>query len=107
MLNYFAAILQDRRYFDTSNFQLSDDGSYDGTIVGDDDRSSIWSFTTTTSQDFKFKFKLKRKDISFAPIQNDDIVELAHANDEYLYIRSTRNDEKYESILKKVNWNKN
>lgn len=77
----------------------------DGTIVGDDDRNSIWSFTTATSQDFKFK--LKRKDINFAPIQNADIVELAHANDGYLYIRSTRNDEKYESILKKVNWNKN
>lgn len=41
MLYYFAAILQDRRHFDTSNFQLSDDGSDDGTIVGDDDRSSF------------------------------------------------------------------
>lgn len=94
---FILAISRSNRPHCASQMNVSDDEDSQ-TVVGDDYDSQ------SSNEENDTIFKPKIGSLRFAPIQAGDIVELTHvANDNQLYIRSTKHDVNYENILKRTN----
>lgn len=80
----------------SDNLSCVDVSDSEGTVVGD-------SFSDDSYDEDDTIFKPKIERLRFASIEPDDIVELTCVKHNQLYIRSTKNDEKYENLLKITN----